>query len=281
MNAAPSNLFDAFTLETTARDSAQFHRDGALLPPGTRVNIAYLSSETLEQRLEAVSTLVQQGLSPFPIISSRRLGSVDVLERYLSEAIRLADIRGILLVGGDPATPQGPFNDSLEVINSGLLQRFKLQSVSIAGYPQGHPKIADEVLWRYLEQKVRALQDQGCAVDITTQLTFDAEAVVAWIEQVRRAGIQAPIHIGVPSPSTLPGLLKFASQCRVGVSMAMIKQYGWKATSLLSNVGPEAFLAVLQQAVAQRDLGDVRLHVFPLTGLPTMMHWINGYSDGR
>lgn len=277
---ARSRLLMDFSLETTAKDAARFLQIRQLVPEGPQVNIAFLGSETFDQRLAAIETLGACGAHPTPIISARRLESLDVLESFLAQAVRIGRIQGIFLVGGDPSAPQGPFADSMDVINSDVLDKFEIATVSIAGYPEGHPRIRDEVLWNYLKRKVHALTSRGFKVEITTQLAFDAEAVMSWIEQVRRQGIHVPIRVGIPSPSTVSRLLKFARQCHVGGSMRLLRQHGWQLTSLLGSASPESFLISLRGGLEHRDLGDVRLHIFPLGDLPGTIQWLETSAGG-
>ncbi|PJI51621.1 5,10-methylenetetrahydrofolate reductase, partial [Methylobacterium radiotolerans] len=54
----------------------------------------------------------------------------------------------LFAVGGDPAAPEGPYEDSLAVITSGVLQQYGVREVGIGGYPEGHPDISKETLAR-------------------------------------------------------------------------------------------------------------------------------------
>lgn len=281
MNSVRTQLFQGLSMETTARDASRFLEAKSLMPKGVSVNIAFISRETFEERLAAIKTLRACGVSPRPIISARRLISGEVLRGFLSDAVKEDAIRGVFLVGGDPSTPQGPFTSSMDVIDGHFLDALSIETVGIAGYPEGHPRIRSEVLWRYLRLKVDALLTKGFNVEITTQLSFDIDAVICWIERVRSMRINVPIRIGVPSPSTLLGIMHFAEQCRVGTSVQLLQHYGWQITSLLSKVGPERFLTVLLQQMEQRDLGDVRLHIFPLGEIGKAVHWFQEYEKRR
>lgn len=273
-----TTLFQGFSLETTAKDAVQMGRAMAALPPGTPVNIAFLGSESFEQRLAAVQALIAGRVSPRPIISSRRITSHSVLQSFLEQAMASAPLTGIFLVGGDPQVPQGPFSDSLELIGSGLLDGLDVPMVGVPGYPEGHPHIRDEVLWDYLTRKIAALRERGFDVEITTQLSFDSQAVVTWIEKVRQAGLNVPIRVGIPSPSSLTGILRFAKQCRVGTSAQLLQRYGWHVTSLLGTEGPERFLTELMQVLEQRNLGEVRLHLYPLGDVPKAVEWLQTFE---
>lgn len=275
MKGIRSHIFTDFSLETTAREAVQLLYAAPNFPEDIQIKVAFLGNETLEQRLSAIEALSTIGASPMPIISARRLTSIADLDSYLTKAIRVAPITEIFLVGGDPAEPKGPLSDSLSVINSNVLNKFSttINTIGIAGYPEGHPHVKDEVLWKYLKRKNHELLSRGFSVEITTQLSFNIEAIISWIERVRCEGIDAPIRVGIPSPSTLKGLLKFANQCRVSTSIRLLSQYGWKVTSLLGTVEADNFLTLLNYSVRNKDLGDVRLHVYPMGELISAARW--------
>ncbi|WP_434001034.1 methylenetetrahydrofolate reductase [Endozoicomonas sp.] len=277
------HLLADYSLEIIAREAATVAQAKVQLATSTEVKIAYLGSETLEQRLLAIEALAANQLNPMPIISSRRLDSATALETYLAEAKKVANIDRVFVVGGDPARPQGPFSDSLEVIIADRLQSFDITTVGIAGYPEGNPHIPNDVLEDYLKRKYEALTERGFNVEITTQLSFDAQAVIRWIEQIRRDGIEAPIRVGIPGPTTLTGLLKFAKQCRVSTSLGLMKQYGWKVTSLIAPVGPEAFVLALKQGIEQKGLTGIHLHIYPMGNLTGAAKWARQHlsSDKR
>lgn len=278
MSIVRSSLFQEFSLETTARDVSRLLQAKALLPRDIPVNIAFISSESYVDRLFAVEALRIAGARPRPIISARRITSPDVLRNYLVQAVEVGQVRGVFLVGGDPAGPQGPLNDSMDVINGRFLDGLNIETVGIPGYPEGHPRISNPMLWEYLRRKVDALTAKGFKVEITTQLSFDADAVIAWIEQVRQAGIHVPIRVGIPSPSSVTGILNFARQCRVGTSAQLLQRYGWQVTSLLGAEGPERFLTALLHHMASSDLGELRLHVYTLGDVPRAIQWFQDYE---
>ncbi|RZO09395.1 hypothetical protein EKG40_08035 [Pseudomonas moorei] len=101
------------------------------------------------------------------------------------------------------------------------------------------------MLWIYLKYKVETLLSRGLNVEITTQLSFNADAVISWIKRVRHLGINVPIRIGIPSPSSLGDMLNFARQCRVSTSIQLLQRYGWQVSYFLGTVGPEKFLGSL------------------------------------
>lgn len=269
-----SGLRRDFSLETTAKGATHFVDAMRLLPVGTPVNLAFIGKETPDQRIGAIRALYAAGCNPRPILSARRLASEEALVSYLDRAREAGCIQGVFLVGGDPSSPSGPFVDALDLINHRVFARPTFATVGIAGYPEGHPAIRDAVLRDVLRRKVDLLKARGFRVEITTQLAFNVDAVVAWIESVRRAGIDVPIRVSIPSPSTIAGLLRFASLCRVSTSARALQNLGWSATSLIGSEGPDRFLSALHRHSNHRQLGQVKLHIYPMSSLASVLQWI-------
>lgn len=276
MPGLSSYMCAGFSVETSTGNLSQVHQLGQSAP-GTQVNIAFLGNETFEQRLHAVATIADSGLEPVPILSARRIQSAEALESFLIRANGLTRVKTVFLVGGDPVSPQGPFVDSLALVHSPILGRCAPEKVVIAGYPEGHPRIRDGMLWECLQRKVAHLESEGLDVEITTQLAFDAEAVVAWVERVRRSGIQSLIRIGVPAPATTVGLIQFAAQCRVTTSLISLQKHGWQTPSMPERVSPENFLVNLQRGLDRRSLGNIAYHIFPLGDLPLAVQWFQTF----
>lgn len=279
--ATPPNRQSLYTLEVTGKDIAQVEAAREAIPAGTPINIAFLGNENHEQRINAARVIRACGFEPVPIISSRRLRSEEDLDDLLGGLIREAAPSRFLLVGGDPATPAGPFADSLALLESGVLQCHAIRHVGIAGYPEGHPKIDGETLWRSLKWKVAFLEAEGCSVEITTQFGFDAEAILRWIGELRGAGIGCPVRVGVPGPADVGRLLRFARQFGAVSSARVVRRYGFSLVNLLQRVGPERFLDRLVPQAADGRLGTVRYHLYPFGGIAETVDWMSRYLAER
>lgn len=274
-------LFRDYSLEITGKDIGHVWASRAAIPAGTPINIAFLGNETHAQRIEAASRIREWGFEPVPIISSRRLKSVEDRDDLLRGLVSSARPVRFMLVGGDPSTPAGPYRDSLDLIASGILADHGITRVGIAGYPEGHPKIEQARLWDALQRKVQLLEDQGCSVEITTQFGFYAGAVIDWIVQLRARGIAAPVRIGVPGPADVKRLLRFAAQFGVASSAAVVGKYGFSLANLVNRVGPDRFMLGLAQGTAGRELGPVLLHLYPFGGLAETVAWAARAAQGR
>jgi methylenetetrahydrofolate reductase (NADPH) len=266
-----------YALEVTGKDIAQIELSKADIPRATPINIAFLGNETHGQRIHAARVIRTCGYEPVPIISSRRLRSQQDLDGLLSALIGEARPRRFILVGGDPTTPAGPYADSLALLKSGVLQHHAICHVGIVAYPEGHPNIDADMLWRALKWKLAFLEDAGCTVEITTQFGFDADAIVRWIAQLRNEGVVVPVRVGIPGPANVGRLLRFARQFGVVTSAGIVRRYGLSLTDLLRRVGPERFFERLDRGLARQHLGTVLYHLYPFGGISEGVRWMNRY----
>ncbi|CAL9376310.1 methylenetetrahydrofolate reductase [Streptomyces sp. enrichment culture] len=272
--AVSTSLLEDFSLEMTGKDVPKLEEAAGLIPRGARVNITFLGNEDLRMRLDAARAVKSLGLTPVPHISARRLGSQADFEQFL--AALQADGTGadVFTVGGDPARPEGPYEDSLALIESDLLARYGVKGVGISGYPEGHPAITDDVLWAALRDKSAALAAQGLQGSVITQFGFDVDPVLAWVEQVRGLGITLPIRIGVPGPAGVRRLMAFAARFGVGTSASIAKKYGLSITNLMGTAGPDRFLRALAEGHDPARHGDVKIHFYTFGGLKATSEWI-------
>ncbi len=266
-----------YALEITGKGIGELEAAKALIPQGTPINIAFLGNERHDQRINAARVIRHSGFEPVPILSSRRLRSLEELDVLVGRLIDVAAPSRFMLVGGDPTAPQGPFADSLALMASGIIRRHAIRHVGIAGYPEGHPRIDDKSLWRALKWKVGFLREEGCTVEITTQFGFDAESILRWIVRLRSEGVDCTVRVGVPGPATVGRLLRFASQFGVISSAGIVRQYGFSLTNLLQRVGPEQFVDRLVAGSRDLNMGRVLLHIYPFGGIVEATAWIADY----
>jgi methylenetetrahydrofolate reductase (NADPH) len=281
-NKAALDLLSDFSLEMTGKDVPGLEEARHAIPAGTKINVTFLGNEDLDMRVAAAKAVQDNGFVPVPHISARRLRSRAQLEEFLGRLQEVGATEHVFVVGGDPPTPEGPYQDSYDVIRSGLLQKYGVREVSIAGYPEGHPDIKDAVLWEHLEAKSAALKEQGLDAVILTQFAFDTDPVLAWINAVRAKGIDAQIRIGTPGPAGIKRLLGFARRFGVGANAMIVKKYGFSLTNLMGTAGPDTFVSDLAGLLARDPAaGAVKLHFYTFGGLLATSDWAREFSAAQ
>lgn len=254
------------------------------IPPATRVYVGFLGSEDFTMRVNAAESVRRCGFVPVPIIAARRLDSEETLREFLTVLRKVAANTSVMVVGGDPAQPLGPYPDASSVISSGLLEEYGVQEVSIAGYPGGHPAVEADALWTVLADKVGKLRRQGMACEVITQFDFEPVRVLAWLARMRQRGITCPVQVGVPGPASARLLMSTAAICGVSVSGTAAEEYGFSLPDLndadlehtdpQNTVGPERFLRLLLDGYDSRLHGEVRLHFMSFNGIAPTAEWI-------
>ena len=282
--AASLELIKDFSLEMTGKDIPALVAAKDKIPPHSRINVTFLGNEDLEMRVAAAKAVRDLGFIPVPHISARRLASRGELEKFLQRLQEAGAAEHVFVVGGDPAEPEGPYADSLALVNTGILQEFGVREVGIGGYPEGHPDIPNETLWRALEDKTAALAAQNIDAFIITQFAFDTAPVAGWIKEVRARGIKAPIRVGTPGPAGIKRLLGFARRFGVGANAMIVKKYGFSLTNLMGDAGPDRFVNDLAAVLAGDAPGQdqhlhpqVGLHFYTFGGLLATADWVRHF----
>ncbi len=121
----------------------------------------------------------------------------------------------VFAVGGDPAVPMGPYEDSLaadRVRRAPAVRRQAHLHRRLPGRPPGHRRRRALVgTWRRRRPRCPGWSIPGTVI---TQVEFDVDRVLAWVAEVREHGVELPIRVGVPGPASVKLLLGFAWPAR-------------------------------------------------------------------
>ncbi len=272
-----AGITDGFSLEMTAKDIESLREAAPLIPADTPVAVTFLPGEEAEARIAATVAVRELGFEPMPHFSARRITSEDDFEGYLKSVVEQAGVRRCFIVAGDPPEPQGPYFDTMALIETGAFERAGITAIGIGGHPEGHPNMSVDQCWQVLETKVRAIEARGMAPLVVTQFGFDPDAFLAWLKALRARGIDCPVRIGVPGPAGIKRLLAFAARCGVGASASVMKKYGVSIGNLLGTAGPDRLVDAFAAGLGDEH-GRVRLHFYPFGGMVKTVEWIRDYN---
>ncbi|MBV6633055.1 MAG: methylenetetrahydrofolate reductase [Alphaproteobacteria bacterium] len=273
---ALARLLNGVSVEMTAGQIAKRDNLGEMLAAGSEVYIPYLPGSEIKATTGAAPKLIAQDLRPVPHIPARTLKSERELDETLSELAGYG-VDTVLLIAGDTNPAAGPFDSTMDVLETGLLAKHGMTRIAVAGHPEGHPHADSAELDRAIEVKSAYAKDKGAEMWIVTQFIFSTEPLIKWDRHLLDKGFDLPVHVGLPGPAKLPTLLKYAVQCGVTASAAMLakrpssmKLLGrWAADDILTE------LAEMQADPAQETL--VRgIHIYPFGDLTHAVDWLQG-----
>jgi methylenetetrahydrofolate reductase (NADPH) len=278
-SAAPAaDVLLEYSLEMTPNERHGLNEAASRIPAKTQISVPYLPADSLEERVEAAKEIRRMGFEPMPHLSARRIASEEELSQSVRACIEAADVDRFLLIAGDPDVAAGPFEETLQLLKTGIFEANGVRVIGIGGHPDGHPAVDEETLWKALELKVAEIENRGMEALIVTQFGFDAESMLSWLAQLRRRGITAPVRIGVPGPTSIKRLLKFAKMCGVGATTSVLKKYGISLTKLMGNAGPDKLVDTFRSKLSSEH-GAVYIHYYPFGGITPTVEWVNRYSN--
>jgi methylenetetrahydrofolate reductase (NADPH) len=265
-----------WSLEATLPRAEEIEALKSVLAPGTTIFLSAIPAESHVHLIESSRTTRRAGFEPMPHIAARNYANEATLRDMLTRARGEADVRKVLVIGGDRETSEGPYTRALDVIETGLLQRHGIEAIGIGAYPEGHPRILDDELERALSAKLAAARRAGLGVEIVTQFGFDAERIVAWLRKLRGQGVSERVRIGLAGPAKVTTLLKFAQRCGVRASSHGLMRNVGLAFQALGRATPEEIVKSLAGAAASGELGAVAPHFYSFGGFLATAKWARG-----
>jgi methylenetetrahydrofolate reductase (NADPH) len=281
LHAALAELIAASSLELAPRELHRVGEMATLLPANTCVYIPSLPGLPLSRTLEAVAALKAVGLDPVPHVSARRILDKEEFRSFLTQAVRQHGVHRVLVIGGDESRAKGPFNDSLEVIESGILAECGVKEIGVSGYPEGHPKIPPLLLQKSFERKVRVAKDQNIGLYVVTQFSFSPARMVEFCSNLARTAPQVGIYMGVAGPTDPAALARYAQRCGVSVSLRALRNLGTGIAKLVTHTDPREHVIALARYARSREPSNlVGLHLYSFGGGVRTARWMSDLIAG-
>jgi methylenetetrahydrofolate reductase (NADPH) len=202
-----------------------FEEEIEYLPEGATIAITtspQLGIETTVDRTEEAAAL---GYDVVPHVAARYVTDREQLDDI---ATRLTDagVTDIFVPGGDREEPAGEFESAHDMLVALDELGHSFAEVGITGYPEGHDFLDDAVLAEAMDEKA------PYATYIVTQLCYDPEAVVSWVEDIRARGVDLPVEVGIPGVMKYQRLMQISQKVGVGDSIKFLR----KTTGILGFV---------------------------------------------
>ena len=242
------------------------------LPKEAKVTVTCSPTRGIESTLLLTERLAGRGLQAVPHISARLVADKEHLKGIVRRLNDL-DVKEIFVIGGDAKQPSGPFSSAFELLCAMTDMGHNFEHVGIAGYPEGHPVIEDDTLSRALRDKL------PFATYIVSQMCFDPRAIVGWVIDLRRQGIQLPVIVGVPGVVDKKRLFQVSRKIGVGDSARFLKKHTNLMVSLFASLfksggySPDRLVRELAPYVGDRDRNIIGFHVYTFNQIESTEKW--------
>lgn len=274
------SFLSGYSIEATPHDEDKLDEFKETIPQGTSVYCAWLPGFSLDDVARVCVKLQQAGFNGVPHVVSRKLESVEQLERAL-DTMAQGGVHEALVIGGDEAVPNQAFEGSLQVLQTGLFGKYGFQQVGIAGHPEGSTSIGPRTM-EILKDKADFVKDAPFKTRIVTQFGFDPKAFTDFEAATEAAGITLPIHTGMAGPSSLRQLVRFAVRCGIGTSARMMATRTADMANLIRTKTPDDQITHFARHRLSNPSSRIeRAHFFCFGGVLKTAKWANAVVAGQ
>jgi methylenetetrahydrofolate reductase (NADPH) len=252
-----------------------FEEEITYLPDGATVAITTSPQLGIDTTVERAEEAATAGYEVVPHVAARYVEDRDHLEDIATRLVE-AGITDVFVPGGDREDPAGEFESAYQLLVTLEELGYEFEEVGITGYPEGHYFLDDETLAESMANK------EPHATYITTQLCYDPEAVIEWIEDVRDRGVELPVEVGLPGVMKYQRLLQISKKVGVGESMKFLK----KTTGILGFVRqlvgsrgkyqPDALIDGLAPYVGDERYAIRGVHIYTMNQTEDLESWRRG-----
>ena len=273
-----SDFLTDYSIEVMPRTAEKVDDFRTILPPQTRVYVAHIEGTPIEDMVATAKRLAQDGFQVMPHFPARIIADDATLTDWIARYQGEANVSQALLLAGGVAEPNGRFDSSMQLLETGAFDKAGFTRLHVAGHPEGNrdidPKGGTDNVEAALQWKNSFNERTDAKMAIVTQFAFEAGPIIDWANAVQRAGIDLPIHIGIAGPAKLQTLIKFAIACGVGPSLKVLQKRALDVTKLVLPYEPDDIVSALAHHKAKDpDFAITHLHLFPLGGIKTAATW--------
>jgi methylenetetrahydrofolate reductase (NADPH) len=187
------------------------------LPDGATIAITTSPQLGIDTTVERTEQAAAQGYEVVPHVAARYVRDRDHLEE-IARRLTEAGITDIFVPGGDREEPAGPFESAFDLLSALDEMEYSFADVGITGYPEGHEFLDEATLAESMNRK------EPYATYIVTQICYDPDTVLDWIEDIRYRGVDLPVEIGIPGVMKYQRLMNISQKVGVGDSIKFLRK---------------------------------------------------------
>jgi methylenetetrahydrofolate reductase (NADPH) len=238
------------------------------VPTDVRLTVTASPAKGQDATIDLTVALAGHGYEVAPHLSAQQVRDRAHLADVVARC-REAGITDVFVVGGDPTEVPTEFKDAHALLVALHELDHGFTDIGIGGHPEGHPSVGEDVLFQALEDKA------ALATHITTQIVFDPAVILRWARELKRRGIDLPVHVGVPGAVHRQKLLRVSGGLGIGESAKFLKKQqtllwrffvpgGYDPTKIIKGLAPH---------LDETDNGLAGFHVFTFNDLGPTEEW--------
>jgi len=241
------------------------------LPDGARIAITSSPQKGVDETVEMAEYVTERGYEAVPHLAARAVRDEDHFEE-IAERLLDAGVTDVFVPGGDN-DEAGEFESAYELLTTMDELGYEFEEVGITGYPEGHHFLDDETIVEAMDKK------RPYATYIVTQICYDPDKVVAWVEQLRDRGVELPVDVGIPGVMKYQRLLGISRKVGVGDSMKFLR----KTTGILGfvrqligsrgNYTPDPLIDGLAPYATDPEYDIKGTHLYTFNQVPDTEEW--------
>jgi len=260
-------LINNYTIETTPKVYEKIGNLKDLLMPNTCVYITYLPDENPKNIFKTAKKIKDEGFNPIPHLPARAFENFNQLESYLGNLSEIAGVNKILIIGGS-GLQKGNISSSIEILKTGLVDKFKFIQIGLAGHPEGNSDINQQNLDNAIIEKNKFAKKTDAKLYLVTQFFFEALSFIKWEKHIKNIGNQLEIHAGIPGPANIRILISFAKSCGIANSLKFLTKQAFNISKIATTSTPDKLvndLAIYKNLNSGSKL--MKIHFYPFGGI--------------
>ena len=242
-----------------------------VVPPEITVAVTASEIRGLDATLELTARLAARGYQVVPHLPARLVRDDGHLSAIVDRLLA-SGVSDVFVPAGDARQPAGRFADAVSLLDRLAAMGRPFGQVGVTGYPQRHPRIADQAT-------ISAMWDKRHhASYLVSNLCLDPVVLARWIRAVRARGITLPLRVGLSGPVDRARLLRLATVAGVpGAARFAAGHRDWLLRAALpGGYRPTRLLERTAGTLADPAAAVTGLHVFTFNQVERAERWRTG-----
>jgi methylenetetrahydrofolate reductase (NADPH) len=244
------------------------------LPAASQTSVTCSPNKGIVGTLDLAERVIGAGHHTVAHIAARMVEGPEHC-RLIAKRLKNMGATELFVVAGDQDPPLGPYADGLSFLREFLQTDHGLTTIGSTAYPDGHALIDPGRIHAALHDKQNLILSAGLQSFVSTQMCFDPQKTVTWLEGERRAGLTVPVHLGLPGAVDRTKLITLGARLGIGASVRFLTKNRKSIAKLMSSSTYDPAELINPLAPHFERLNINALHLFTFNEVGATVAWLN------